>query len=105
MGRRGGGVREAFGKGGDRFAVSFEGFALVICEVELFEHLVDAVLDGQELTAGGVFGEVERSACAGQAVGALGEEVVAAVALAQVVVLPGLFAASGGFGEDGLAVD
>lgn len=38
--------------------------------------------------------------------GAFGEEVVAAVAaLAEVVVLPGLFAACGGAGEYGLAVD
>lgn len=36
---------------------------------------------------------------------ALGEEVVAAVAVAQVVVLPGLFAAGGRTGEDGFAVD
>ncbi|MFD3586226.1 hypothetical protein [Streptomyces sp. NPDC058683] len=46
-----GGDHEAFGKGGDGFAVSFEGFAFVVGEVELFEHLVDAVLDGQELAA------------------------------------------------------
>ncbi|MEU1036620.1 hypothetical protein ABZ402_50155 [Streptomyces mirabilis] len=45
-GRRGWGVRETFGKGGDGFAVSFEGFAFVVGEVELFEHFVDAVLDG-----------------------------------------------------------
>lgn len=100
-----GGVRQAFGEGGDRFAVSFESFALVVGEIELFEHLVDAVPDSQELAAGRVFGDVERTAGAGQPVGALGEEVVAAVAAAQVVVLPGLFAAGGGAGEDGLAVD
>ncbi|MFE3416089.1 hypothetical protein ACFXMT_49620 [Streptomyces mirabilis] len=47
----GGGVRETFGKGGDGFAVSFEGFAFVVGEVELFEHFVDAVLDGYELAA------------------------------------------------------
>ena len=77
----------------------------VVGEVELFEHLVDAVSHGQELSAGGLLGDVERAACAGQPVGALGEEVVAAVSLAQVVLLPGLFSAGGGAGEDGLAVD
>ncbi|MER5826166.1 hypothetical protein ABT086_28870 [Streptomyces mirabilis] len=100
-----GGVGEAFGKGCDCFAVAFESIAFVVGEIELFEHLVDAVLHGQKLAAGGLFGDVERAACAGQPVGALGEEVVAAVALAQVVVLPGLFSAGGGAGEDGFAVD
>ncbi|MGW1810853.1 hypothetical protein [Streptomyces sp. NPDC002078] len=41
------GVRKTFGKGGDRFAVSFEGLALAIGEVELFEYLVNAVPNGQ----------------------------------------------------------
>lgn len=71
-------------KGSDRFAVTFEGFAPVIGEVELFEHLVDAVLDDQELASAGGLGDVERAAGAGQPVGALGEEVVRAVALTQV---------------------
>ncbi|MFJ8027966.1 hypothetical protein [Streptomyces sp. NPDC096311] len=102
---RSGCVGETLCEGHEGFEVAFEGFAFVVGEVELFEHLVDAVSHGQELSAGGLLGEVERAACAGQPVGALGEEVVAAVALAQVVVLPGLFAACGGSGEDGLAVD
>jgi hypothetical protein len=38
-------------------------------------------------------------------VGALGEEVVAAVPGAEVVVLPGLFTPDGGAREDGLAID
>ncbi len=51
-GWRGWGVRETFGKEGDRFAVTFEYFALVVGEVDLFEHLVDAVLDRKELALG-----------------------------------------------------
>ncbi|GAA2104473.1 hypothetical protein GCM10009801_80120 [Streptomyces albiaxialis] len=78
-------VREALGESGDRLAVSFKGFAFVVGQVDLFEHLVDAVPDGQELTLSGLFRDVERAACAGRPVGALGEEVIAAVALAQVV--------------------
>lgn len=54
----------------------------------------------------GLLGDVERAAGAGQPVRAVGEEVAAAVALAQVVAPPGLLAAAGGgSGEDGLAVD
>ncbi|MCF2435931.1 hypothetical protein LV779_21960 [Streptomyces thinghirensis] len=85
--------------------VAFEGLAFVVGEVELFEHLIDAVSHSQELSSAGLLGDVERAARAGQSVGALGQEVVAAVALAQVVVLPGLFSAGGGSGEDGFAVD
>ena len=62
---------------------------LLVGEAELFEHPLDAVLDGQELAAAGLLGDVEVAVRAGQPVWAFGEEVVAAVALAQVVVLPG----------------
>ena len=51
---------------------------VVVGEVELFEHLLDSALDLEELSFGGVLGEVEGAAGAGEAVGALGEEVVAA---------------------------
>ena len=44
----------------------------------VFEHLLDSALDLEELSFGGVLGEVEGAAGAGEAVGALGEEVVAA---------------------------
>jgi hypothetical protein len=52
-------MSKPFGQGGDRVAVCFESFPFVVGEVELFEHLVDAVLDSQEPTAGGVLGDVE----------------------------------------------
>jgi hypothetical protein len=77
-----GNLREAVREGGDGVAVAFEGFAFVVGEVELFERLLDAVSGLEELAFGGVFGDVERAACAGEAVGAAGEEVVAAVAVA-----------------------
>ena len=58
--------------------VAFECLAFVVGEVELFEHLLDSALDLEELSFGGVLGEVEGAAGAGEAVGALGEEAVAA---------------------------
>jgi hypothetical protein len=79
---RGGDVGEAGREVGEGLAVAFEGFAFGVGEVELFEHLVDAGLDLQELAAVGVLGQVERAADAGQAMGALGEEVVGAEPLA-----------------------
>ncbi|GAA4263868.1 hypothetical protein GCM10022255_112310 [Dactylosporangium darangshiense] len=71
----------------------------------MLEHLIDPVFDGQELAGVGLFGQVEGALGAGEPVWALGEEVVAAVAVAKVVVLPRLLAAGGRAGEDGLAVD
>src|SRR5439155_27192476 len=90
---------------GDRVAVAFEGGAFVVGEVELLKHRVDSFFDGQELASMAGFGQVERAPGTGEPVRAFGEEVVAAVALAQVVVLPGLTAAGGGAGEDDVAVD
>lgn len=52
----------------------------------------------------GLLGQVEGAAGAGEPVRALGEEVVGAVAFAEVVVLPRL-PGRGGAGQDGLAVD
>ncbi|MET7396275.1 hypothetical protein ABZS66_22610 [Dactylosporangium sp. NPDC005572] len=86
-------------------AVALEGDALFVGEVELLKHSIDPVFDGQELAGVGLFGQVEAALGAGESVSALGEEVVAAVAVAEVVVLPRLFATGGGAGEDGLAVD
>jgi hypothetical protein len=70
----------------------------------LFQHLLDAFLDRQQLPGVGLLGQVEGTTGAGQAVRAFGEEVVGAVAVAQVVVLPGL-SVGGGAGQDALAVD
>jgi hypothetical protein len=42
------------GEVGDGVAVAFEGGAFVVCEVELFEYLVDAVFDGEEFAAVGI---------------------------------------------------
>jgi hypothetical protein len=64
-------------EGGNGLPVAFECLAFVVGEVELFEHLLDSALDLEELSFGGVLGEVEGAAGAGEAVGALGEEVVA----------------------------
>jgi hypothetical protein len=65
-------------RAGNGLPVAFECLAFVVGEVELFEHLLDSALDLEELSFGGVLGEVEGAAGAGEAVGALGEEVVAA---------------------------
>jgi hypothetical protein len=70
--------------------VSFEGFAFLLSEIELFQHLLHAALDREQLPGAGLLGQVERAAGAGEPVRAFGEEVVAAVALAEVVVLPRL---------------
>ena len=101
---RGGDACESFGESGESLVVALEGGAFVVGEVDGFEHPVDAVLDGQHLAGAALFREVERTAGAGQPVGAFGEEVVGAVALAEVVVLPGL-TVRGGAGQDGVAVD
>jgi Domain of unknown function (DUF1707) len=85
----------------DRHPVMEELFALFVGEVDLFEHLLDAVLDREQLPGVGLLGQVEGAACAGEAVRTFGEEVVGAVALAQVVVLPRL-PVGGGTVEDGL---
>jgi hypothetical protein len=74
----GGDIGELGCEGGNGLPVAFECVAFVVGEVELFEHLLDSALDLEELSFGGVLGEVEGAAGAGEAVGALGEEVVAA---------------------------
>lgn len=50
---RGGHGGQPFGQGRQSVAVAFQSLTFVLGEVELFEHLVDAFLDGQELAAGG----------------------------------------------------
>jgi hypothetical protein len=67
-------------------------------------HLLQVPLDLEELGSGGVLGGVEVTACAGHAVLALFEEGTGAVAVSEVVVLPGL-AGRGGAGGDRVPVD
>lgn len=49
-------VGEPVHDGGEGFSVAFECGAFVVGEVELLEHLVDPVFDGQELASVGLFG-------------------------------------------------
>jgi hypothetical protein len=74
----GGDIGELGCEGGNGLPVAFECLAFVVGEVELLEHLLDSALDLEALSFGGVLGEVEGAAGAGEAVGALAEEVVAA---------------------------
>ena len=46
---------------GTGLPVAFEWLAFVVGEVELFEHLLDSAPDLEELSFGGVLGEVERA--------------------------------------------
>lgn len=79
-------------------AVAFECSAFVIGEFKAFEHLLDTVFHREQLSRTGLLGQVERASGAGEAVWALDEEVVGAVAVAELVVLPRLFAAGRGAG-------
>ena len=49
-------------RAGNGLPVAFECLAFVVGEVELFEHLLDSALDLEELSFGGVLGEVEGAA-------------------------------------------
>src|SRR5712672_1323789 len=84
--------------------ISLQGGAFVVVEYEVLQHVLDTVLHREELAGAGLFGQIERAACARQAVGALGEEVVGAVSLSEVVVLPRL-TGGGCAGQYGLSVD
>src|SRR6266568_3964308 len=85
---RGNGIRAAVGVGaaGVGTSASLAARAVIASRspssawrsLSVFEHLLDSALDLEELSFGGVLGEVEGAAGAGEAVGALGEEVVAA---------------------------
>ena len=55
----GGDIAELGCEGGNGLPVAFECLAFVVGEVELFEHLLDSALDLEELSFGGVLGEVE----------------------------------------------
>ena len=81
-----------------------DGRALVVGERDGGEHPLQVVLGLEQLGLGGAFGGVEVAAGAGHPVLALLEEAVAAPAVPEVVVLPGL-AVAGRAGGDGVAVD
>ncbi len=78
--------------------------ALVVGEWDGGEHSLQVVLGFQQLCLGGALGGVKIAAGAGHPVLALLEEAVAAPAVPEVVVLPGLAVAGRG-GGDGVAVD
>jgi hypothetical protein len=77
-----------------------DGCLFVVGEGDIGAHALQVGFGFEQVGLGGVFGDVKVAAGAGHPVGALLEERVAAVAMSQVIVLPGL-AASG----DGVAVD
>jgi ribosomal protein S18 acetylase RimI-like enzyme len=59
-------VGESVGEGGQGRSVAFECGAFVVGEVELLEHLIDPVFDGQELAGVGLLGQVEAALGAGE---------------------------------------
>jgi len=70
----GGDIGELGCEGGNGLPVAFECLAFAVGEVELFEHLLDSALDLEELSFGGVLGEVKGAAGAGEAVGHLAKK-------------------------------
>lgn len=78
--------------------------SFVVGERDGCEHALEVVLGFQQLGLAGVLGDVEVASCARHPVRALLEEGVGAVAVAEVVVLPGL-PVRGGAGGDGVPVE
>jgi hypothetical protein len=78
--------------------------ALVVREWDLNEHPLEVCLRLEQLNMGGVLWQVEVAPGTRHPVAALLEEVVGAIAVTEVEVLPGL-ALSGGARADRLAID
>src|SRR5581483_4308921 len=82
-----GDVGQTVDEGVDGVLGAFDSGAVVVGEGNLDEHSLQAGLGFEQLSAAGGLGEVEVAAGAGHPVRALLEEGVAAVAVAEVVIL------------------